>query len=160
MPTTRTISDPLSRLRITAVRMSMFFIMVIAAVAFMYDRIAAQGVLLGGIAGVLGFWVIAIRLEKVARTNPSKVQYASLTWSFYRYLLYGVVLYRAFKLDVETYHGLLGALVGIFVIHYVLIYIGIRGRTLQEREQDQQNEDSVEAVAVEDTAESLDETDG
>ena len=161
MTTTRNTPDPVSRFRVTAVRLSMFFIMVMTAIAFFaFNTIVAQGVLLGGIAGVLGFWIIAIRLEKVLRENPSKVQFASLTWSFYRYALYGVVLYKAFKLDIETYHGLLGALAGIFVIRFVLMYLAISGRDQQGLERAQLDDDSDQTDTVEDDAESLDETDG
>ncbi len=83
--------------------------------------------MLGGIAGILGFWIIAIRLEKLANKTPSKVQFAALTWSAYRFALYGAVLYRAYTLDRVEWHGLIGALVGIMMIRFVLVFLGVTG---------------------------------
>ncbi len=160
MPTTQHTQDPLRRFRLMAVRLSMTIVMVLSALALLIDRITAQGVLIGGIAGILGFWVIAIRLEKVAREKPSKVQYATLTWSFYRYGLYGLVLYKAFSLDKETYHGLLGALVGIYVIQLVLRYLAITGR--DQRGLNDGPDDDVDVLADESAkdADTSDDTDG
>lgn len=119
--------EPIRRFRIVAVRVTLTIVVLLAAGAWLIDLQAAQGVLLGGIAGALGFWIMAIRLEKLTTMKPSKVKFAALTWSAYRYLLYGLVLYKAFTLDRETYHGLLGALAGIMTIRFVLVAIGSMG---------------------------------
>jgi hypothetical protein len=110
-----------------AVRLTLLATAAIAAVAWFINPIATQGVLLGGLAGALGFWIIAIRLEKVARLKPEKVQFAALTWSVYRFALYGVVLYKTFTLDQETYYGLIGGLIGIMIIRFVLVVVGVTG---------------------------------
>lgn len=119
--------EPIRRFRILAVRATLTIVALLAAGAWVLDPVAAQGVLLGGIAGVLGFWIIAIRLEKVAKMNPAKVKFAALTWSAYRFLLYGAVLYKALTLDREHYYGLIGALVGIMTIRFVLVGVGALG---------------------------------
>ena len=120
-------AEPLKQFRLLAVRMTLVAIAILAGGAWFYDPISAQGVLLGGLAGVLGFWIIAIRLEKVVRLNPEKVQFAALTWSAYRFALYGAVLYKTFTLDKETYHGLIGGLMGIMLIRFVLFVVGATG---------------------------------
>ncbi len=51
---------------------------------------------------------------------------------FFRLLLYGVVLYRAYTLDSENLHGLLGALVGILVIRFVAVFMGFTGMAMPD----------------------------
>lgn len=128
MPDTSENLKSYRRFRIVTVRFALIIIMIMAAAAFkLFDAQAAQGVLLGGIAGVLGFWIIAVRLEKLATMPPGKVHFAALTWTSFRFLLYGAVLYRGYTLDREEMHGLLGALAGILVIRFVTMFMGITG---------------------------------
>ena len=119
--------EPIRQFRIMAVWFSLIIVGILTLAAYFYDPITAQGVMLGGIGGILGFWIIAVRLEKIVQINPGKVKYAALTWSGMRYGLYGAVLYKAFTLDRETYHGLVGALIGIMVIRFMLVFIGTFG---------------------------------
>lgn len=117
---------PVRRFRHLSVRFGLLTTMALAAGAYgLFSADAAQGVLLGGLAGVLGFWIIAIRLEKLATMKPQKVHFAALTWTSFRFLLYGAVLLRAFYLDREHLHGIIGAVVGILVIRFVMIAIGL-----------------------------------
>lgn len=119
---------PLRRFRIAAVRLSLLVTIVMAAAAYLLvDGAAAQGVLLGGVAGVLGFWIIGVRLEKLANIAPEKIHFFALTWTSFRFLLYGAALVRAFMIDREELHGLLGAVAGILVIHFVMIFMGLTG---------------------------------
>lgn len=119
---------PLRRFRTAAVRLSLFIVIVMGVAAYvLVDADGAQGVLLGGIAGVLGFWIIGVRLEKLATIAPGKVHFAALTWTSLRFLLYGVALTRAYMIDREELHGLLGAVAGILVIHFVMIFMGLTG---------------------------------
>lgn len=161
MSTTRKTSDPLRRFRLMTVRLTMVVMMVLVAITYQFDPLAAKGMLLGGIAGTLGFWIMAIRLEKVAREKPEKVHYAALTWSFYRYGLYGAVLYKGFTLDRVSYHGLIGALIGIFIIRVVMMYLAVSGRD-QSIENNEEAEDAVQEIAGEtaNDSEPLDDTDG
>jgi hypothetical protein len=127
--------QPLKRFRLLVVRMTMLVTFAVVGIAWFHDPRTAQGVLLGGIAGVLGFWIIAIRLEKLVHMNPDKVKFAALTWSAYRFALYGAALYKSFTLDRETYHGLIGGLIGIMIIRVVLVIVGVAGldqRTAKE----------------------------
>lgn len=136
--------EPIRRFRLMTVRVTL---MVTAAVAFgtyFYDPLVAQGVLLGGIAGLLGFWIIAVRLEKIVQHNPSNVKFAALTLSTLRFALYGAVLYKGFALDREAYHGLIGALIGIMIIRFVLVIVGVFGLDKRSRKTDDANDKSQE----------------
>jgi hypothetical protein len=135
---------PLRRFRIFTVRITLITIVVLAALALLISRNATQGVLLGGIAGILGFWIMAVRLEKLVVTNPQKVQFAALTMSTVRFLMYGAVLYKSFLLDEETYHGLLGALVGLMTIRFVLVFVGITAKDQAGIKTEVQNEPDAE----------------
>ena len=128
VPNKTDVLRPLQRFRLAAVRLSLFITIVIAVAAYvLVDAAAAQGVLLGGIAGVLGFWIIGVRLEKLANIAPGKVHFAALTWTSLRFLLYGAALVRAYMIDREDLHGLLGAVAGILVIHFVMVFMGLTG---------------------------------
>jgi hypothetical protein len=161
-----TISAPLKRFRLTTVGLSLLVTLVFAGVAWFIDPVAAQGVLLGGFAGILGFWIIAIRLEKVVHLNPEKVQFAALTYSTMRFAMYGLVLYKTFTLDRENMHGLIGGLVGIMTIRFVLVFVGVTGLDKRVRKSTSGVNEAVgdEDVAVEgsDGSESsaADESDG
>lgn len=98
-----------------------------AVAAYFINPIAAKGLVLGAIGGILGFWIIAVRIEKLATIDPDKVRFSALTWSTFRFALYAIVLVRAHFLDRETHHGLLGALIGVFIIRIVLMYMGLTG---------------------------------
>lgn len=120
---------PLRRFRVAAVRLSLLVTLVMAAAVYILlaDGAAAQGLLLGGVAGIIGFWIIGVRLEKLANIAPGKIYFAALTWMSLRFLLYGAALVRAYMIDREELHGLLGAVAGILVIHFVMIFMGVTG---------------------------------
>lgn len=117
----------LRKFRIGAVRRALLLTGITAVAAYFISPVSAQGVLFGGLGGLLGFWVLAIRIEKLAIVDPEKVKFSVLTWSVFRFALYGAVLIRGYTLDRETYHGLWGALVGVLIIRVVLMYLGITG---------------------------------
>lgn len=118
---------PFRRFRFTAVRFAVLVTVVGAAIASIFSSIAAQGVLLGGLSGVLGFWIMASQMEKFALLGKSQVQFAVLRWSVFRMALYGAALYKSFALDRESFQGLIGAVAGILVIRYVLMFLGLTG---------------------------------
>ncbi len=75
--------------------------------------------------------MMARNLEKLASTSPDKIHFALLIWNLGRIALYGVVLFRAYWLDRESYHGLVGALAGLFISYVVLVFVGITGMDMQ-----------------------------
>lgn len=119
------------RFRVAFARYCIALLAVTATAAWFWDRVAAQGVLLGGLAGLIGFWMMARSVEKLAIRAPEKLQFALLKWTAVRMGLYAAAFIRAFTLDREEFHGLLGAVAGFLVIRIVLMYLGLTGRDLQ-----------------------------
>lgn len=114
-----------------AVRMALMLTCVGAFVAYMFfDKAAAQGVLLGGLAGILGFWVMAVRLEKLVKAPGQKMKFVILRWSALRLAFYGLVLAEAYTLDPASMHGLIGAVAGILAIRFVQVFLGLTGLDL------------------------------
>lgn len=115
-----------------AVRISLLLTAVAVAVAYPFHGVIAHGILLGGIGGVLAFWIVALRLEKLATVAPGKVNLAPLRWSLVRLAIYVLVLYRAYLLDQKSLLGLLGAAGGLFIIRLVLVFLGLTGFDLKQ----------------------------
>jgi len=114
------------------VKYSLAFLAVAGAVAFYFDRIVAQGLLLGGLAGVVAFWIMALRVEKLAQQPANRVQSEIFKGMAIRMAIYALSLGRAYYLDTETMHGLLAAVLGLFVTHLVMIILGITGLDLRK----------------------------
>ena len=118
---------PLRKFRMTVVRLSLMLTTLCAAAAYVYDPIIRQGGLLGGLGGLLGFWMMARRLEKLASIPASKVKFAILGWSFYRFALYAAILLKAYTLDRESLSGMWAAVAGILLVRVVLVFLGFTG---------------------------------
>lgn len=118
---------PFRKFRATVVRYSLIVTSLAALIAYPFSPIVTQGLLLGGIAGIIGFWMMARGLAKLATVPSGKVQFAVLTWSLYRFALYGAVLFKAYTLDDETYHGMAAAVAGILIVRLVLMFLGFTG---------------------------------
>lgn len=115
-----------------AVRIALMLTMAAAVVAYAFDPVYTHGVLLGGIAGVLVFWVTARQLEKLAGRPEGKVYSLPAWWSVVRLAVYGLVLTRAYMLDQESMRALWSALAGLFIIRLVLIFLGFTGFDLKQ----------------------------
>jgi hypothetical protein len=124
--------NTLKRFRLMAVRLSLALSVVAAGITFFVaDRVIAQGLLMGGLAGTLAFWLLSFRVEKLATAPPGQLKLISLRWSAFRYAIYGVALYRAYVLDTETYHAFIAAAVGLLIIHVVLVFLALTGMDMQ-----------------------------
>ena len=122
----------LRQLRLMAVRIALVLTMIAAAVAYLLDPLYAHGLLLGGIAGVLVFWITARQLEKLAGRAAGGVYSLPTWWSVVRFAVYGLVLARAYMLDRESLGGLWSALAGLFIIRLVLVFLGFTGLDLKQ----------------------------
>lgn len=96
------------------------------AAYFAAGDIAAQGVVLGGFAGAMGFWTMSKRLEQIALVRPDRLAVAATVWTMYRILIYSVFLVIAYRLDRENMYGLLGAIAGLFSTRLAITLIGVR----------------------------------
>jgi len=127
--------ETLKRFRIVAVQLSLLLTAVGGGAAYaFFGYAAAQGVLMGGIAGVLGFWILAVRIEKFAALGAGKVKWVTYRWTAARLILYALVLVKGYSLDRERLSGLIGAVGGIFIIQIVLIFLGVTGFDLKRKE--------------------------
>ena len=129
---TAPIPDPLASVRRFRNNAVLISIGITAASAIgarvVFGPIPARGIVLGGIAGILGFWIIAVRLQRLLPAPPEKVKFFVLTMSAYRFAMYGAALGVAFMLDRDKGTGLAGAVAGILIIRFVLVAYGVMRR--------------------------------
>ncbi len=119
--------EPVRRFRIMAVRLSIAITLAAGAIAFPFDRVVAHAILLCGLGGILGFWIMALRIEKLASVSGDKVHSLSFKWAFLRYVIYAAVLGRAFTLDRESIKGILAGVGGLLIIQAVVVFLGLTG---------------------------------
>lgn len=124
--------DPLKQFRLMTVKLSLILIVLAAGSALVFDWIVAQGFLLGGLAGVIAFWILARTVEKFASIPKEKLQSYSFRLTLVRLVIYALVLYRAYTLDEETWHGLLAAVAGLLITRVVIIFLAITGHDLKQ----------------------------
>lgn len=124
--------DPVKRLRLMTVRYSLVAVLLIAGIALYFDRIVAQGVALGGLAGVLAFWVTALRVRRLATLPANRVQSEMFTGMAIRMVIYALSLVRAYYLDPESRHALFAAALGLLVTHLVMVILGLTGLDLRK----------------------------
>ena len=108
--------------------------LVLSAAAGYFGYAAAMGVLMGGLAGALAFWILAWRVSKVATEGLAKVSSTAFRWMLFRMALYALVLYRAHVLDPDSHTGLLGAALGLLIVHAVMAILGVTGLDLKQEE--------------------------
>ena len=118
--------------RLMTVRISLGITILFAGLAWFLDETVAKGILAGGLAGIISFWIISLRLEKVALNTPSKVQSASVWMTFPRLCLYLVTLWWAYTLEPNGWAGFLGAAGGLFIIQVVQVILGLTGWDLKQ----------------------------
>lgn len=116
--------------RLLTVQLTTLATVVFAALALVFDRTLAHGVLLGGVGGALSFWLMARQFSKVASEDPSTLQSTAFRWMIVRIAIYGVILYRAYTLDTDTGYGLIGAVGGLFLVKLAMILLGAAGLDL------------------------------
>ncbi len=124
--------EPLKRFRLMAVRIALLLTALGGFGTYKFDPVLAKGILIGGIGGVLGFWLTALSVEKVATMPKKKVKLSVYNWTIICLLIYGLVLGRAYMWDPETFHGFWGAAGGILIIRAVTIFLGLTGLDLKE----------------------------
>lgn len=117
---------PLRRFRLLSVRWGLSASVLAAAVAFPISLVAAKGILAGGMAGVLAFWLTAYRMEKVASRGGDALR-SLAGYTVVRLSIYAAVLYWAYALNKESPVGLLSAAGGLYIIRLVQIILGLTG---------------------------------
>lgn len=100
--------------------------MALTVVGYYFEPAIGLGILLGGTAGIITFWMLALRVEQFAQTQPEKLQSATFRWALTRLVVYAIALGVAFQLD-DQQHGFIAAALGIFIIRFVAIFLGATG---------------------------------
>ncbi len=115
-------------------RLSALATVVLAAAAYLaIDEAAAAGVLLGGIASIVGFRLLSVRMRQLATTAPDKLRTWMVVGAYMRLIVYGLFLFAGYWLDRETLHGFFGALAGLMAARFVSIYGSLVGALRQRR---------------------------
>jgi len=124
----------IKRFRLSVIKYSIIVVAISSLIALYFNTIIAHGILVGGLAAALGFWVFTIKLQKVASAPSASVQSAVLKLALFRYGLYAAALIRGYTLDPDSMFGLLGAVLGIFIIRFVTIFHGFSGVDLKKEQ--------------------------
>lgn len=128
--------ESLVKFRLFAVRIAMALTLLAAVTAYpLFGRAASIGMLLGGLAGVLVFWVTARRLEKVAHQQENVLSSVPVAWRMASLFVYALVLVRGYTLDREGFSGLIAAAAGLFLIRVAVVLLGLTGLDLPEEEE-------------------------
>lgn len=91
---------------------------------------------MGGLAGVLAFWLLAKQAEGLTEIDKRRIKGVTYRWQLLRLGLYGLVFWKAYRFDPETYHGLIGAAAGICVMQFAVpIFLGVTGCDLPKDDQ-------------------------
>lgn len=126
--------ETLRRFRLMAVRLGLLVTAVTALGGYALNPALGKGLLGGGIAGVLAFWILARQTEKLANLPREKIHSVTYGWTALRLLFYGVVLAWGYRLDPAALRGLVGATVGLFIIQGVVLLLGVTGLDLKTEE--------------------------
>ncbi len=126
--------EPLRRMRLMTVRLSLLLTFVAAAVAYPLNTVVMHGILLGGIGGIVEFWLSARRLARLAQHGDGERKVALVGWSVVRMGLYGLVLVKAYTLDQSSLYGFLSAAAALFIVRAVVVFLGVTGLDLRQGE--------------------------
>lgn len=128
--------ESLRRLRLMSVKLGLAAAVVSSAILYYFNPIAARGLLLGGVAGTLVFWIVAYRAEKLASADGDQLQFPgfSFRYALLRFSVYILALGRAYYIDPERYHAFIAAAIGLFIIRFVLVFLAFTEMDLKEEQ--------------------------
>jgi hypothetical protein len=118
--------EAVRRFRRLSAALAAVLTLVLAGAGYFFEPAIGLGVLLGGVAGIATFWMLALRVEQFAQTQPEKLQSATFRWALMRLVVYAFALGLAFQLD-DKQHGFIAAALGIFIIRFAAIFLGATG---------------------------------
>jgi hypothetical protein len=123
--------ETVKRFRLVVVKGSLLLTLAAAVVIIFFDAIAAKGVVIGGLASTLGFWIMARNLE-LANKSGNTLKFAAYAWLVIRMVLYTAVLVKGYSLDAPGLHGFFGAAGGLFTVRLVVTVLGMTGLDLEK----------------------------
>lgn len=128
--------EALKQFRLAVVRYTLIATAVCAAGAWFWDAAAAMGLLMGGLAGAVGFWITGYNVQILASPGTDKLNYYAFKWTFVRLFFYALAVSKAYTLDREGYRGLVAAVLGIFLVQVVMVAIAFTTLDGTGREED------------------------
>ncbi|MBI1318729.1 MAG: hypothetical protein GC168_07245 [Candidatus Hydrogenedens sp.] len=117
--------EALVRFRLMVVRWSLVLVALAAAGCYLWEKKVGLGLAMGGLGGVLAFWILARRVEKFAQVTPAQVHSEAVKGMVLRMAVYGVVLWRAWSLDPVGRLPLFAAVAGILIPRLVLYFLAL-----------------------------------
>jgi ATP synthase I subunit len=126
--------ETLKRFRLLVVRYGLLATVLAALVAFYWNPVLAKGILAGGVAGVIGFWAMALSVRKIASASGNRLNLIAYQWTMIRMVLYALALWWAYTLDRDSMHGVLGAAGGLLIVRFVLLFVGITSVDLRQEQ--------------------------
>jgi hypothetical protein len=96
-----------------------------AALAWQWNASVAKGIVVGGVAGALGFWMMARSASTLTSIPKEDIPLRVYRWTFGRIVIYGLALYLAYSIGPVGNHALFGAAGGLFVARVVMLVAGI-----------------------------------
>jgi len=126
--------ESLKQFRLAVVRYTLLLSLVVAIATWFWSPVIAKSVLMGGIAGTIGFWITGRNVEKLASPGATQLQSFAIKWTFVRLFLYALAIYKAETLDRDSHQGLVAAVVGIFFVQIVMITLAFTGLGSTRRE--------------------------
>lgn len=121
--------ESLNNFRVAVARYTLLLSLACAAGAWPLDPNISKGVLLGGFAGTLGFWITARNLGVLTTPGAEGLEAYAVKWSLVRLLCYGAAISVAYSFDRERYHGLIAAVFGILLVQIVMVGRAFLGPT-------------------------------
>ena len=124
--------EELRRFRLMTVRLALAATTVATFAAFPFSTVVAKGILGGGLAGVIAFWIVALRVERLAIRGENRENLPGFRWTVAQLGLYTAVLVWSYALDRERLSGLIGAGGGLFIVRLVQVLLGVTGWDLKQ----------------------------
>ncbi len=107
---------------------------ILAALGWQWNTAICKGALIGGIAGALGFWLMARNASTLTSIPKEEIPFRVYRWTFARMFLYGGALLFAYQADPNGRSALLGAAGGLFIARVVMLAVGVAAwRRKQDR---------------------------
>ena len=102
-------------------------IVIAVATAFTWRHypMGAKGLLVGGAAALLGFWMLSRRAAMLPSIPKAEIPFRVYRWTFGRMLVYAAALIWAYSIDPRNNHALIGATAGLFLARAAMIAVGI-----------------------------------
>lgn len=113
--------EKLKKFRLAVVQYTLLLSLGGTGALWLWDTAAAKGLLMGGLAGAVGFWITGRNVQQLASSGGDRLQYYAFKWTFVRLFFYALAITRSYALDREQYHGLVAAVIGIFLVKVVMI---------------------------------------